>query len=869
MTPIATESDTGIAFRALTELAPDFVGLLDADGRIRYVSAAVARVLGWTPSEVVGRPFTELLLPDDRAAGAAYFAQVLASDAVVNATVRFRHRDGGMRIVEALARNFLTEPTLGGVLVSTRDVSSHAAAERALRDALAEAADLYDQAPCGYHSVDASGVFVRINDTELRWLGYTREELVGRRSVRELLTPAAQQIFDRWFPVLLAGGEVHDVELDLVRRDGTLLPVLQSATAHRDAEGRFIMSRSTLYDITERRLADRALRRVNRALRVLSAVNSELVHGLEEKQLLEAVCRVIVEYGGYRMVWVGFAQQDRRRSVIPVAQAGFEQGYLETANITWADDERGRGPTGTTIRTGEPQVNQNFLVDPRMGPWRAEAAKRGYQASVALPLFDAERCFGALTLYAAEPDAFDAEEERLLSELAGDLAFGIVTLRARAEHRRTEAMVKRLAYFDTLTALPNRTQLFQFLDAAIAGIRGQAATFGLVTLNVDGFRDIQTGIGVRQADDVLKKLAIRLQEVLGPGEQLALLGGDVFAVILRGYDEARGTEFAARVQRCLAAPIQQAGIPLSVQMNMGVAVAPDHGTDPAALILRSGIAARQAKLAGVSYAIYGGSTDAENPRHLALVSELRAAIETGQLVLHYQPKIDIETKRVAGMEALVRWPHPTRGLVPPGQFIGIAEQTGLIKPLTYRVLELAVAEARRAREAGFTAPVAVNVSARNFRDPEFLTRVRALIRDADILPGQLELEITETAIMEDPAITRGILTELDREGVPVSIDDFGTGYSSLAYVAMLPISTLKIDRSFVVGMLETPRTHAVVTAMISLARALGIRTVAEGVETRAQLDALTLLGCDEIQGYYFSPPLPIDALREWAAAFAQ
>ena len=863
------DPETEIAFRALTELAPDFVVLLDAGGAIDYVSPAVEHVLGWRPYEIRGRHFSDLLDPAGRAAAAAHFACVSTSDAVVAATVHCRHRDGGARVLECFARNFQALPELGGILVSTRDVTSHADTENALRAALAEAADLYDNAPCGYHSLDADGVIVRINDTELGWLGCTREEIVGRRRIEAFLTPAGRAAFEASFPTLQAGGDVRDVEFDLVGADGIPRPILLSATAQFDVDGRFVMSRATLFDITERRQAERALGRTNRALRVLSAVNSELVHGVEEQQLLDAVCRVIVEVGGYRMAWVGFAQQDRRRRVLPVAQAGFDQGYLEQAGITWAeDDERGRGPTGTAVRTGEAQVNQNSLTDPRLAPWRTEAAKRGYQSSIALPLFDGKRCFGALTLYAAEPDAFDGEEQRLLAELAGDLAFGIVTLRARAEHRRAEAMVKRLAYFDTLTALPNRTQLFQMIEQALGEIQGRRAEFCLFTLDVDGFRDIQTGIGVRQADDVLKKIALRLQEILRPGEQLARIGGDVFGALIRSYDPARGREFAGRVQHALAAPIPQSGIPLTVRMNLGAAIAPGHGTDPAVLLLRSGIAARQAKQSGLSFCLYGGNADAENPQHLALVTELREAIDAGGLVLHYQPKIDLASGRIAGLEALVRWPHRTRGLVPPGQFIGIAEQTGLIRPLTYRVLEIALSEMRVLRALGLDVPIAVNVSARNFRDAEFLATVRALMRAWEVGPGQLELEITETVLMEDSGSTREILAALDREGIAVSIDDFGTGYSSLAYVAMLPLAALKIDRSFVIGMLETPRTRAVVTAMISLARALGIRTIAEGVETVAQLETLVALGCDQVQGYYFSPPLRMDALREWCAGFA-
>lgn len=305
-----------------------------------------------------------------------------------------------------------------------------------------EAADLYNNAPCGYHSVDRDGVIVRINDTELGWLGYRREEVQNRMHVVDLLTEGSREIFKNYFPQLLTQGEIHDVELDLVRKDGSLLPVMISATAVKDEAGNFVMSRTVIYDMTERNKATALQRRQNRALLLLSQCNTALVRAVDENQLLKAICQLAIDPGGYRMAWVGYALEDEESSVLPVAQAGFEQGYLDRARISWADVERGRGPTGLAIREGRTQINRNFLTNPGMAPWREAAREHGYQSSIALPLRMGEQR-GALMIYAAEPDAFSDEEVHLLEELAADLAFGIVNLRLQQDHERVQLTLQQ------------------------------------------------------------------------------------------------------------------------------------------------------------------------------------------------------------------------------------------------------------------------------------------------------------------------------------------------------------------------------------------------------------------------------------------
>lgn len=859
------QGETG--FHALIELSPDFVALLDKDGTVRYASPAVTRVLGYEPGEVVGRPFPDFLHPEERPAGADDPARVLEADEDAPAELRFVHKDGSVRILETLAKNYADTRGIEGLVVSTRDITGRVQSEQELRSSLEQADDLYNHAPCGYHSLDENGIIVRINDTELEWLGWTREEVLGKARFTDFLTPESRTLFEHEFPVFKATGRIEEKRFELVSRDGAIRPVLVTATAITDESGRVVMSRSTLYDITERDRAESSLRRVNRALRVLSAVNSELIRAEEESELLRSICDVCVRVGGYRMAWVGFALPDKAKTVRPMAQAGFDAGYLKRAKITWGKGARGRGPTGTAIRTGERQVNQNFLTNPKMAPWRDQALQRGYEASLALPLKDASGTFGALMIYAVEPDAFDAEELRLLTELADDLAYGITALRDRQQRKVAEARLAHLAYFDELTGLPNRNQLLEVLAEGARGDEGGEAT-ALLTLNAARFSEIQAGIGVRQSDELLRQLGDRLRDALGEGEFLARIGGDLFAVVLRPGDEERARACGRRIEQALSRPFEQVGIPITVQVRIGVAIAPEHGLEPEALMLRSEIAARHAKASGADFEIYGGPTESESPRHLELITELRAAIESEQFILEFQPRVDLLRGTVTGLEALVRWRHPERGELQPAEFIGLAEQTGLIEPLTFLVLESAIRQSHEWQKQGFSLPVAVNISVSSFYDPDFRGEVGKLLRKWGVSPGRLELEITESTLMEEPRRVRELLNSLRDEGIHISIDDFGTGYSSLSYVSNLPIHALKIDRSFILGMLESPRTRSVVEAIVSLARALGIGCVAEGVDSRDQLEALIQMGCSEIQGYFFSPPVGAEAVRPWADGFS-
>jgi diguanylate cyclase len=434
-------------------------------------------------------------------------------------------------------------------------------------------------------------------------------------------------------------------------------------------------------------------------------------------------------------------------------------------------------------------------------------------------------------------------------------------------HRRTErqaAQNQYLALHDTLTGLPNRTLLRDRTLQAIRQSDRDLAPVALLLIDLDRFKEVNDTLGHHDGDRLLVQVGERLCGALRAVDTVARLGGDEFAVLLPRIRRTEGaTIVAAKLQAALAQPFVLAGLSLEVEASIGVAVYPDHGSDPDELLQHADIAMYVAKDTHTGFVLFDTTLDQHSPSRLAMLGELRRAIEQRQLVLHYQPKVDAQSGKVLGVEALVRWQHPTHGLIPPAQFVPLAERTGMIEPLTHYVLDEALHRCRDWLRSGHEASIAVNVSARRLLDREFPDEVAAVLSAWEVPPELLVLEITESAIMADPAHAEEILGRLSQMGIEVSIDDFGTGYSSMASLKSLPVHELKVDRSFVSQMTRNSRDGVIVRSTIDLGRNLGLRVVAEGVEDRRTWQALQALGCDAIQGYYVSRPVPSNELIRW------
>ncbi|HZP92035.1 MAG TPA: EAL domain-containing protein [Burkholderiales bacterium] len=608
------------------------------------------------------------------------------------------------------------------------------------------------------------------------------------------------------------------------------------------------------------------LERSSRALRTLSASNRALVHAAEEQRLMEDICRAAVEQGGYRMAWVGWAERDEAKTIRPRAHAGHGAGFLAVLAATWGEGERGRGTSGQAIRSGRTNIVNDALGEARLAPWHEELRSRGYLSVISLPLRLDGEVVGALTIYAGDPHAFTPEAVALLEELGDDLSFGLSTLRMRQREKEASEALRRLAYYDASTGLPNRAALRERLDDALAAAKRENRSLAVMIMSLDNYREIANTLGLLESEKLLTRLVPRLTAVAAESEGfLARVQSAEFGVLLPRSGAQGAIAAASRLLAAIDAPVEVSGSPVYVHGSAGIALHPGHAEDAAILMRCADTALYHAQKTG-GYMIYEATIDQGAPERIAMIAELKLGIEAEQLLVYCQPKVDLATRRVIGAEALVRWGHPAKGLVSPRLFIPLAERTGLIKPLTYWMLDAACRQCRAWRDAGLSLPLAVNLSARNLRDPRLLDTLRGLFATWAIGHGELEIELTESTLMEDPAGAQEVIRALHAMDIPLYIDDFGTGYSSLTYLERLPVNAVKIDQSFIAAMGKTEGATKIVRSIIELAHNLGMKAVAEGIETAEALEHLAAMGCDGAQGYYIARPMPAGDVAAWLAA---
>ena len=435
----------------------------------------------------------------------------------------------------------------------------------------------------------------------------------------------------------------------------------------------------------------------------------------------------------------------------------------------------------------------------------------------------------------------------------------------RHGRRQADETIHLLAYTDPVTNLPNRTRFRSLVQEAVLSQRPIA----LLLLDLDRFKEVNDTLGHDRGDNLLLQVSTRLRSTLFEDDVVARLGGDEFGVLLTRLATTDDVQLVIKkLHDCLEAPFLIDGIPIVVETSIGVATMPEHADDADTLLQRADIAMYRAKQMASDYVVYAPEFNPHSPEKLGLMAELRDAIEQDQLLLHFQPKLDLKSGRIVGNEALVRWQHPRLGLLFPDKFIKAAEQTGLIGPLTRWVLIDALTHCQGGRREGIQIRISVNLSARSLHDPQLLKMVEGALLATGAEPGQLMLEVTESAIVLDPKRAEENLVALNRMGIWLSIDDFGTGYTSLASIKRLPINEIKIDRSFVTNMLADKRDAMLVRTVIDIGHNFGLTVVAEGVETQAVLDALAAIGCDEAQGYFISKPQDCDLLKNWFSTSA-
>lgn len=655
-----------------------------------------------------------------------------------------------------------------------------------------------------------------------------------------------------------AGVKAGSFELKyrIVRPDGVVRWIEARAFPVHDDAGRYVRITGVAEDITERKAAEDQIAFLNRVHAVLSGINTLIVRVTDRDELFTEACRIAVEAGGFRMAWIGIVDP-RVMQVVPVGSAGMDDAFLIALKHRFT--LCGGSPLGDSIAaqaiTDKKSLIINNLITHPTVVFGKQYVESGIGAMAIFPLIVAGEAVGVLALYASEIEFFQEAELKLLTELSGDIAFAI-------DHIGKQERLNYLAYYDVVTGLANRSLFHNRLSQSLQERRnGEGRLIATVLLDLERFRQVNETFGQSAGDDLLREVGRRLERA---NDTAARIGGDMYGLILRG------ARTAAEVNRALEAivaasftePFVLGGEELRVACRAGVALYRNDGNDADTLLQNAEAALRRSKSSANRIVFYASEMNARVAEALATETRLRRAIQRQEFVLHYQPKVALANGRITGVEALIRWQDGDKGLVPPVDFIPVLEETGMIVEVGRWVVKQAFADLRAWSACGISLPrVAVNVSAIQLQSKDFVERMVAEISRDGNFPEWMEIEITESVVMDNIEDSIRKLALLRGLGVAVAMDDFGTGYSSLSYLGKLPLDSLKIDRSFVTGMTDSKEDAAIVSTIITLSHGLNLKVVAEGVETAEQSNMLKALGCDEAQGYLFSQPLPADRME--------
>lgn len=734
-----------------------------------------------------------------------------------------------------------------------RDITTRKQAELALRESERRFSDMLQNVHLVSLMLDCEARITFCNDYLLQLTGWQRAEVIGRNWFEVFIPPGANLLESSFADFLENAPEAWHHENEILTRSGERRIVRWNNSVLRSGTGEAIGTASIGEDITERKAAEKRVAYLSRVHAVLSGINALIVRVHDRDELFRAACRVAVDAGGFRMAMIGIVDRGAMK-IVPVASAGKDEALVGAIESLLSSGELALN-TMVARAIGDKQfiVSNDSQSDPHVLLGK-EYAEAGVRSMIILPLIVADEAIGALTLYASERNFFHEDELKLLSELSGDIAFAI-------DHLDKQARLDYLAYYDVLTGLANRALFQERLEQSVINAGEQKHKFALVLLDIERFKAINDTLGRTAGDILLKEVATRLSGCAMDAGRVGRIDTDHFAFMVPELqtEEELARLIEQRAGEVFGRAFRIGDSDLRASARFGIAMFPADGADANTLFRNAEVALKKAKAGGERYLFYNQKMNARVAENLTLENQLRLALERDEFVLFYQPKVNFASGRLTGAEALVRWNDPRTGLVPPDRFIPILEETGLIHDVGRWVLRQAVADFLRWRSAGLPAVhIAVNVSALQLRNHGFIAEIEQAIGIDAQAAARLELEITESVIMEDIQDSIARLQAIRALGISIAIDDFGTGFSSLSYLARLPVDTLKIDRSFVTDITTGPEGIALVSTIISLAHALNLKVVAEGVETDEQSRLLSLLSCDEMQGYLFSKPLPRD-----------
>ena len=835
------------------EQSAEVVTIHDRHGVIEYVNPAFEGITGYSSTEAIGRKGSLVKSgQQDHAFYHRLWETVLRGE-IFRAVFVNRRKDGTHYHEEKTITPLRDGAGAITHFVATgKDITARVEAEKALLESLRYNRQLFETAAIGLALSRMDGQLVDVNPAYARILGRSVEETLQLTYLQITPIKYHQQEYLA-LEQLRTAGHCDTYEMEYLHRDGHLVPVRLSGVILEHNGEPCIWS--SVEDVTEQKQAESRIKDLNRMYALLSDINQMLVRAHDRDELFRESCRIAVDVGGFTMAWIGIIEKEYgtvRLAAWRGAEAFFKglQDRLDT--VASGDD----CILARAIAGEQPIVSHDIENDTCVA-LRAHLVATGSLSMAVFPILVDGEVVAVLSLHADAIGFFNEDEMNLLHELAGDISFAL-------DHLTKVERVAYLSSFDPLTGLPNRQYLVERLAARIKTTRATDGMLAVVLLDLERFRHVNETFGWEGGDALLCAVATRLQQA---NASVTRLTDDRFCLMLA--DQESVADIVRNLEElnalCFAAPYDIAGEELRIGCRYGIAVFPDDGDSAESLLKNAEAALRRRSPAAEHYVFYTPDMNAKAAHAMALESKLRRAVEHYEFVLHYQPKVNFADGRICGVEALIRWQDPAQGLVPPLEFISVLEESGLIGEVGAWALEQAMADRRAWIDAGLVPlPVSVNVSTLQLQQRDFARHIGDLVANEG--NNALEPEITESVIMEDIGSTIATLNEIRSHGVGIAIDDFGTGYSSLTYVAKLPITTLKVDREFVMAMTEGPEGWIMVSSIVALTRALKLKSVAEGVENEEQIRLLRLLGCDEGQGYFYSRPVPASDLAILLAA---
>lgn len=817
------------------------------EGDLCWVNQAFCEATGYSRAEALRLNIRDITHPDDVSISKDFAELMNGSERPQRRELRIRLKGGGQFWASA-ATSLVREPE-GQAVHFVTVLSDISQLKRAEQEASRFSAAMDATADAIFLSDPTAMRVLYVNESACQGLGYTRAQLLEKPTF-ELLGTTRAQLEKDLEAIINAGERGVCSESRFVRSDGSEGWTELHRRAIFTPDGPMIVT--VAREISERKAQQEKIERLSRMYLMLSGIDGLIVRTRDQKELLRESCRIAHEVGGFSAVSIRIDPQQMIAQ--PVAWAGEEETvrWLRQARFAMTEDA-GPNLLADPVRTRRVVISNDAQHDLRV-PFRDSLAGLGINTAVFLPLTEADQVPGVLILFSPRKSPLDEVEVELLAKLATDLSFAI-------EKVKRSEQCAHVPRHDELTGLATHCLLVETLEEFLQETRRAQGKLAVALLDLERLRAVNKSLGRSAGDALLREVAERLTSSAGAGV-VARSGSDHFVLVLASVSDRSDAEriLTLHLQACFAAPYVITGTDIKVGVKAGLAMFPHDGSDAETLLVNAETALRKAKQTGERHVFYTSEIGERIGMWLSLESKLGRALEKGEFVLHYQPKVDTLTRRIVALEALLRWQSPDFGLVPPSKFIPLMEETGTILEVGAWALRRAALDQRRLSEQGFkTLRVAVNVSIVQLRQRQFVQSVEEAIRGGVTPPG-IDLEMTESLVMEDVEATIRKLAAIRELGVQLAIDDFGTGYSSLAYLAKLPVQVLKIDRSFIATMMNDPAAMTLVQTIISLAHALRLKVVAEGVEQEEQARYLGLLRCDQIQGHLVSRPIPFDEM---------